>query len=225
MERHTVRDIASKNGCFVVDNTYRCKYLIGAGGTACPVYRALFRDRNPRNAGLQTATLEQEFKYDWRDPSCHLWFFEHGLPGYAWYVPKANGHINVGLGGMAVKLNRSKRNLHDHWRRFARKLDAVGLVHYAKYRPSGYSYYLRGAVAPVRDDNAFLVGDAVGLATVDMCEGIGPAVKSGLRAARAIVTDGDYSLDDISRFSVGGLPGRLLERRFAHVTTRPIEAQ
>ncbi|NCF74214.1 MAG: hypothetical protein GWP67_12010 [Gammaproteobacteria bacterium] len=58
-----------------------------------------------------------------------------------------------------------------------------------------------------------------------MCEGIGPAVKSGLRAARAIVTDSDYSLDDISRFSVGTLPGRLLERRFAHVTTKTIEAQ
>ena len=45
-----------------------------AGGTACPVYRTFFHDRHPRNSVLQTATLEQEFAYDWHDPVCHLWF-------------------------------------------------------------------------------------------------------------------------------------------------------
>jgi flavin-dependent dehydrogenase len=39
--------------------------------------------------------------YPFSDERCHLWFFEDGLPGYAWYVPKADGYLNVGIGGSA----------------------------------------------------------------------------------------------------------------------------
>ena len=81
--------------------------------------------------------------------------------------------------------------------------------------PGGYSYYVRGAANAVTDGNACIVGDAVGLATRDMCEGIGPAVRSGLLAARAIVTGEPYSLDGIAALSGAGLPSKLLERQFA----------
>ncbi len=94
----------------------RCKYLIGAGGTRCPVYRAFFKERNPRADELQTATLEHEIEYDWQDGDCHLYFFENGLPGYAWYVPKQNGWLNVGLGGMATRLKKhGGKDLKQHW--------------------------------------------------------------------------------------------------------------
>ena len=43
--------------------------------------------------------------------------------------------------------------------------------------------HLRGDVDVVRVDNAFITGDAAGLATRDLCEGIGPAIRSGQRAA------------------------------------------
>ena len=65
-----------------------------------------------------------------------------------------------------------------------------GLAPGAQYEPTGYSYYLRGNVEMVRRDNAFITGDAAGLATRDLGEGIGPAVRSGLRAARSII-EGD----------------------------------
>ena len=65
----------------------------------------------------------------------------------------------------------------------------------------GYSYYLRDHVEVVRIDDAFITGDAVGLATRDLCEGIGPAVCSGQMAARAITEGTEYSLDSISSFS------------------------
>ncbi len=211
---HEVRHIERAGDDYLIDGQFRCKYLVGAGGTACPVYRNLFRDRNPRSSTLQTATWEQEFAYDWRDPSCHLWFFDDGLPGYAWYVPKADGYINVGLGGMADKLKRRSRPLRDYWQLFVRKLKRRHLVDYDDYQPKGYSYYLHGDVDVVCDNNAYIVGDAVGLATRDMCEGIGPAVKSGLLAARAIVDDVEYRLDGIESFSGGGLASRILERRF-----------
>jgi flavin-dependent dehydrogenase len=54
----------------------------------------------------------------------------------------------------------------------------------------------------VRRGNALIVGDAVGLATRDMGEGIGPAIRSGLLAAEAILHDSDYDLRAIPRVSL-----------------------
>jgi flavin-dependent dehydrogenase len=215
VHRHAVRDIRHEGGAYTVDDRFRAPFLVGAGGTSCPVYRALFRDATPRDPALQAATLELEFEYDWADPDCHLWFFGDGLPGYAWYVPKAGGQVNVGLGGLAGQLSRGERNLRDYWARFTRRLQRNGLVRDAALAPKGYSYYLRGRVDRVRDGNAFLTGDAAGLATRDMCEGIGPAVESGLRVARAITEGADYALDDIAPLSGSSFVSRSLERRFA----------
>ena len=212
--QHKVREIRQDGGDFVIDGEFRCKYLIGAGGTACPVYRTLFHDRNPRNSMLQTATFEHEFAYDWKDPACHLWFFNDGLPGYAWYVPKANGYINVGLGGMAEQLKHKGGHVREYWQKFVDKLKDQNLVRYDDYHPTGYSYFLRGNVDVVTKDSAYIVGDSVGLATRDMCEGIGPAVKSGLLAAQSIVTGADYSLAGINKFSGNGFASKLLERKF-----------
>jgi flavin-dependent dehydrogenase len=213
--QHKVREIRRENGDYVIDGEFRARYLVGAGGTRCPVYRTFFSERHPRAGGLQTATLEQEFAYDWEDPACHLWFFDAGLPGYAWYVPKADGYINVGLGGMAVQLKRDGGHLREYWQGFVGKLRRRGLVRYDDYDPKGYSYYIRDGVDAVRDNNAYIVGDAAGLATRDMCEGIGPAVRSGLLAARSIVTGEPYSLASIGTLSGGSFVSRLLERQFA----------
>jgi len=213
--QHKVRDIRRDGGDYVVDGEFRSKYLVGAGGTACPVYRTLFHDSNPRSSTLQTTTYEYEFAYDWKDPACHLWFFDDGLPGYAWYVPKANGYINVGLGGMADQLKQQDGHIRDYWRMFIGKLHRRNLVRYDDYQPTGYSYFLRGNVDVVSDRNAYIVGDSVGLATLDLCEGIGPAVKSGLHAARSIVTGADYSLAEINKFSGRGFASKLLGRKIA----------
>ena len=201
---HKVRKIDQQNGAYIVDDLYRCKYLVGAGGTRCPVYRSLFNHINPRAKNLQIATLEQEFPYEWENPECHLWFFDEGLPGYAWYVPKADGYINVGLGGKAAKLATSGGRLRKYWNGFTRKLADKGLVLAGEYQPGGYSYFLRGNVDTVRNGNAFLVGDAAGLASVDMGEGIGPAVRSAIMAAEAITDNKPYDLAPVSKYSVPG---------------------
>ena len=46
---------------FVVDDRFRCEYLVGAGGTRCPVYRELFREANPRARidTLQSSSVPQ----------------------------------------------------------------------------------------------------------------------------------------------------------------------
>jgi flavin-dependent dehydrogenase len=82
----------------------------------------------------------------------------------------------------------------------------------ARYDPSGYSYYLRGRVDVVRRDNAFITGDAAGLATRDLGEGIGPAIRSGLRAAQAIVAGEPYRLEDVTGASVGSIARSMLGR-------------
>jgi flavin-dependent dehydrogenase len=200
--QHAVKNVREAGGDYVIDEAFRCRYLVGAGGTACPVYRHLFRELNPRADGLQIAALEQEFACDWQDPTCHLWFFDDGLPGYAWYVPKAGGYINVGLGAMAERLQAQGGHLRDDWRRFTTKLGRRGLLRHDDYQPKGYSYFLRGDVDTVNLGNAYLVGDAAGLATRDMGEGIGPAVTSGLLAARSITDGTQYSLSGIDEFSL-----------------------
>jgi menaquinone-9 beta-reductase len=78
------------------------------------------------------------------------------------------------------------------------------------FHPQGYSYYLRGNHPQLRQGNAFLVGDALGLATYDMGEGIGAAIHSGLLAAQAIINNSPYAIRTIARMS---LPSLLRLRR------------
>jgi len=215
VQTHHARHIRYENGEYIVDERYRCRYLVGAGGTQCPVYRDLFREANPRAKTLQAVTLEEEFPYDWQDPDCHLWFFNQGLPGYSWYVPKENGYINVGVGGMAHKLKRREDDIKNHWSRFNRMLERKGLIKNHTYQPGGYSYYLRSGVEVGQLNKAFVVGDAAGLATRDLCEGIGPAVKSGLLVADVITGKAPaYSLSEVAKYSGSGLMSRLLEYMF-----------
>lgn len=211
---HTVRGIRREGADYVLDEAFRCRYLIGAGGTACPVYRTLFRDAMERERELQTVTLELEFPCEWRDPDCHLWFFEHGLPGYSWYVPKARGWLNVGVGGMAARLKRRGEDIHRHWEHFCRQLQRrFGIT--VPGEPTGYSYYLRGRGAVGRVEQAFITGDAAGLATRDLCEGIGPAIRSGQRAAEAILSGAPYALGEFTGASLGGgLASRALDWAF-----------
>ena len=217
---HNVKNIVRDNGDYVIDGEFRAPMLVGAGGTRCPVYRTFFRDANPRAKELQAATYEHEFPYEWRDPHCHLWFFDKGLPGYAWYVPKADAYLNCGIGGMAEKLKAKGDDIKSHWRHFTDVLGKRELVTDFDYAPKGYSYYLRGNVDVVRMDNAYIVGDAVGLATRDLCEGIGPAIRSGHLAAESILTGAEYSLDAISAHSAEhAIVRKLLD--FMFVKRRP----
>ncbi len=198
---HKVRDIRFDSDTYVIDDTFRCRYLIGAGGTRCPVHRTFFRASHPHSKPLQAVTLELEFPCNWQDPDCHLWFLEKGLPGYAWYVPKADGYLNLGVGAMAEKLARRGGNIRSHWQHLIDKVIDRKLIDEDPGVPSGYSYYLRGPGSGGRIGNAFIIGDAAGLATRDMCEGIGPAVRSGIRAADAILDRGEFTLDGVDPFT------------------------
>lgn len=195
---HNVRHITREDGHYVIDGKYRCDYLIGAGGTRCPVFRELFRETRPRAKTAQIVTQELEYAYDWTDPKCRLWFLQNGLPGYSWYVPKADGYLNIGVGGFAHRLKENGDDIKRHWRSLIQQLLDEKLISEPPANPGGYSYYLRPETDLARRDNAFIVGDAAGLATRDLGEGIGPAVRTGLLAARSIATNVPYELASVA---------------------------
>lgn len=219
--QHAVKDIVVDGDGYLIDGLFRCRYLIGAGGTSCPVYRSLFRSVLPRPRALQTVTLELEFPCRWRDPDCHLWFFERGLPGYSWYVPKAGDWVNVGVGAMAARLKERGQDIRQHWQHLIHKLERRFGIR-VPTDPTGYSYYLHGPLETPRLGNAFLTGDAAGLATRDLCEGIGPAIRSGQRAATSIVSGAGYVLRGVTGASLGGgLLSRWIDWAFTRGANAP----
>jgi flavin-dependent dehydrogenase len=204
---HDVRSIRIENGQYIVDGEYAAKYLVGAGGTHCPVSREFFKDSNADKKGSLIVAMEEEFASSYSDPRCHLWFLQNGLPGYAWYVPKANGFVNIGVGGSELKLKSNRDSLKRHWALLVEKLASLGLVTHREYKPVGHSYFLGRRNTALRSGNAFLAGDALGLATVDMGEGVGPAIQSGIRVAEAIQSGQEYSIFKIPKYSFPSLLG------------------
>ena len=199
---HEARSIVKEEEQFEVDGKFRARYLIGAGGTNCIVYRTFFSKINPRVKDFLIIALETEFPYHYTDTDCYLWFLQNDLPGYSWYVPKGGGYINIGIGAYQEKLKQKNNSIKNHWQNFKNMLQKLSLISACEFTPRGYSYYIRGNVANVQQDNAFIIGDAAGLATRDMGEGIGPAVKSGLLAAEAILHNKPLSLKSISSYSI-----------------------
>jgi menaquinone-9 beta-reductase len=210
---HEVRAIRRDGDRMIIDDAFSCRYLVGAGGTMCPVRREMFPEG--RMKSRQIVTLEKEFEYPARADLCHLFFFRRGLAGYAWMVPKGNGFVNIGLGGKAKYFRKSGTKIHDHFRAFIsdlvreKRLDAKTAE---DLQETGHPYFLFTRDGEVKRDNCFLIGDSAGLASVDLGEGIGPAVESGLMSAREILGTGEYRKDAISVFSFSGLVRGLMRR-------------
>ena len=205
---HPVVNIEKGNGDFIIDRKFRSQYLVGAGGTYCPVYKFFFKRVYPRVKRSLIIGLEEEFPYDYQNDHCHLWFFDNHLPGYSWYVPKGNGYLNIGIGGSLERLRERGDSIKKQWDYFTHKLEKLRLVNSRQFNPKGYNYYLSQRSPVGRIDNAFIIGDA----TRDMGEGIGPAVESGIKAAGSIITGTGYSLTSVTKYS---FPGILLGKLYS----------
>ncbi|MCG8571010.1 MAG: NAD(P)/FAD-dependent oxidoreductase [Spirochaetes bacterium] len=203
--KHEVKNIEYQNGQYIIDQQFKANFLIGAGGTNCPVYRIIFQQNYPRDKKKQIVCLETEFQYEVQDDRCYLWFFQNKLPGYSWYVPKTGNILNLGIGGYAEKMQRKGLNIKSLWRSFVYQLKKKKLINDIELQPKGYHYYLRNSQSQSRLENAFLIGDALGLATKDMGEGIGPAIESARLAAQAIVEKKEYDLQSITSYSLPGI--------------------
>ncbi len=194
--QHKVLRITKQDGLYMIDNEYQCKYLIGAGGSHCPVYISLFKEVHPRSKSHTVCCMEQEIQYDYSENASRTWFYENHFYGYSWCISKKDGWLNIGVGGL---FKDKRANIKEHWDFLEKKLNALNIVNNYTFEPKGYVYYLRDRVEHCRLDNAFIIGDAAGLATKDLGEGIGPAVESGFRAADAIIHNTAFSLDSIHK--------------------------
>ncbi len=201
VEKHEVRNIAREGDTIVIDGRYGCRYLVGAGGTHCPVYRTFFHQTHPRSKAALVTALEEEFPYEHQEHNCHLWFLANKLPGYSWYVPKSDGYVNIGIGGYLEKLKNNKDAIEKQWQLFTEELARRSLIKDHSFHPRGAVYYIRYNLKAPQIDTVFLAGDAAGLATQDMGEGIGPSVQSGLLVARAIVSGKPLSFHSIKKLS------------------------
>lgn len=191
---HKVLKIKKQDGFYIIDNEYKCKYLVGAGGSHCPVYISFFKQLHPRNKNNLVCCMEQEIKYDYKEKASRTWFYENNFYGYSWCISKKNGYLNIGVGGL---FKDKKVNIKEHWGYLVKKLNELNIVKNYEFEPKGYVYFIRDRVENCKIDNAFIIGDAAGLATKDLGEGIGPAVESGFRAADSIIYKTKFSLHSI----------------------------
>lgn len=213
---HKIERIDDKQGeaRFRIDDRFTCRNLVGAGGTGCPV-AAWQRAGGGMQRGREDliVTLESEFYrgggHTGRRDACYLRFFDRGLVGYSWYFPKAGGYLTIGIGGKQAELRRRGQTIRHHWQPFVQHLSRKGLISgHAGLAPSGHSYYLRSGdletqkcrAAP--EGHVYLIGDAAGFATMDMGEGIEPAVHSGQLAARAIIEEQPLRAEAVKRRSL-----------------------
>ena len=189
LEGH-VASVERRDGAWVVDGTYAASWLVGAGGTHCPVARALF----PEKPGHPVAAQEREFESDAVEVSATRigadgepeLLLHDDLGGYSWNVPKGRW-LNVGTGTASA---RRVRSAFAAARSFF--LDSGHLPQSARgplEKVEGHAYHLfdPAHLETAHADGAFLVGDALGLAHPLTAEGILPAVLSGRTCAEAIL--------------------------------------
>lgn len=182
-----VKKITRRDGRWVVNERFAAPYLIGAGGTHCPVARRLAPPRPAGPIGAQ----ERELAFDLADVAARRLggdgepelLLHDDLRGYGWNVPKSEW-CNVGVGTLDPKAVR------DAWKvaqaHFSPHLPPQADEAFARMKGHSYLLYDPAHLAGCAQDGALLVGDALGLAHPFTAEGILPALLSGRLAGEAI---------------------------------------
>ena len=186
---------------------FTASVVIGAGGHRCPVAAAfgqvsgdeevvIAQESETRLSPAQVETLGAA----WEAPELYV---EPDLRGYGWFFPKGDV-LNVGVGcvaGPGADLPRRRDALVDTLHACGRLPRGFSIEPFR-----GHAYVVRRRAPRRLSGSRFcLVGDAAGLARDLSGEGIGPAVRSGLLAARAVEAHLRHgvSLDAYAREIVG----------------------
>lgn len=192
VQGHRVRSLTrDAAGAWIVDGKFRCSYLVGAGGTHCPVARSLF----PKKPQPAVATQELECPVDYKvlqstrigeDGEPELLLYSDQF-GYAWNIAKTQW-LNIGCGTQHAKNVLKAWQQSEKFFRDRGHLPTPELLGKIK----GHSYYLfdPAHLEHCELDSALLIGDALGLAHPFTAEGIVPAVLSARLCAQAII-EGD----------------------------------
>jgi flavin-dependent dehydrogenase len=190
IQGNAVSRIERCDGAWIVDGTHSAPWLVGAGGTNCPVARTLF----PPKSGQPVAAQEREFAADpaeiaaarlGADGEPEL-LLHDDLGGYSWNVPKG-AWLNVGSGTASAKHVRSAWSAARDFFLASGHLPESARVPLRQVEGHAYHLFHPGHLDGAERDGAFLVGDALGLAHPLTAEGILPAALSGRTCAEAIL--------------------------------------
>lgn len=186
---HSAKHFERDGDEWVVDGRFRAPYLVGAGGTHCPVARTLFPKKSRRPVGAQEhefeATSEAIAATRLGEDGEPELLLHDDLGGYSWNIPKGDW-LNVGCGTInAKKVLSAWSSARDFFR------EHHHLPHEANAelkRAKGHSYYLfdPSNLAGCQGNNAFSIGDSLGLAQPLTAEGILPAILSGRICGEAL---------------------------------------
>lgn len=211
----TFKKMEKTSDGWLVNDNYRAKLVIGAGGHYCPVARAI-----DSKGVSELAVVAQEAEFEMsaqQKENCSIkeevpeLFFTPDLMGYGWVFRKGD-YLNIGLG------REDKNKLSSHVKDFCDYLSAEGKIPSditAKY--SGHAYLLYNhAVREMVTDHVLLIGDSAGLAYPQSGEGIRPAVESAVLAAEVIrCCEGDFSKNKLLAYN------DLMEQRFGQRLPAP----
>lgn len=193
---------------WVINDKYKARLVIGAGGHYCPVARAI-----DSKGVSELAVVAQEVEFEMnvlQKKHCSIkqevpeLFFTPDLMGYGWVFRKGD-YLNIGLG------REDKSKLSGHVKSFCDYLSAQGKIPEGiadKYNGHAYLLYNHARREMVAD-HVLLIGDSAGLAYPQSGEGIRPAVESAIFAAEVIrFCEKDYSNNKLQTYNL------LMEQRF-----------
>jgi len=211
-----VRDVRQLPGGMEVDTdagSFCADVVIGAGGHGCPVARVLGGVEREEEDVVVTQESETRVGVDrLRDLTprhgCPELIAEPDFKGYGWYFTKGD-FLNIGVGALGgLPIRRRLERLLAGLRASGRLPADLALTPFR-----GHAYAIRrGRPRRLAGPRFALVGDAAGLARDFSGEGIGPAVRSAVLAATAVLDGGLGSYPDrvgAAFGSSGGLLSRL----------------
>jgi len=85
---YDVREIRQENGEYVVDDEFSAHYLVGAGGTHCPVYQTFFSQISPKGQGAMIVAQEENSNSITRMPAASCGSLRINCPGMPGMFPK-----------------------------------------------------------------------------------------------------------------------------------------
>jgi geranylgeranyl reductase family protein len=174
--------------------------LVAADGDKSMVRGELgLREASPKTSAVGLRAYYAGIRGLSPDGMIELHFLPELLPGYFWIFPLSDGRANVGVGMISKDVRDKKINLRE------RMLHAIATNPGIRDRFSaatlegkilGWGLPMGVSRAPLSGDGYLLTGDAAQLIDPFSGEGIGNALYSGMRAAKAIeeaIARSDYS--------------------------------